>query len=186
MAPITRSWRSFLNFNFSIHFSKVDELLNEHRAKIVQSENISTPIYVQCDKMYRSKVCDQEFWYFVSGLGIQVEQPENDNSAPKKIGSRLQDLTTDIRFLGISIWTYGLVVQASPSESGDMASNAYSAETPDAPLPFCVVPSLSLHWYTRFHISALQKYRSLLTKSKRKKKESSSWQGFTPGFSMSP
>ena len=38
----------------------------------MRSENISTPIYVECDKMYRSKVCVQEFSYFVSGLDIQV------------------------------------------------------------------------------------------------------------------
>ena len=38
--------------------------------KIVRIENISTPIYVECNKMYRSlaKVCVQEFWHFVSGL----------------------------------------------------------------------------------------------------------------------
>ena len=44
--------------------------------KIVRSENISTPIYVKCDKMYRSKVCVQEFSYFVSGLDIQLEKSE--------------------------------------------------------------------------------------------------------------
>ena len=55
--------------------------LDEHLAKIVRSEKISTPIYVKCDKMYRSKVCVQEFPYFVSGLSglhIQFEQSEND------------------------------------------------------------------------------------------------------------
>ena len=36
----------------SSHFFEVDELLDEHWAKIVQSENISTPIYVECDKTY--------------------------------------------------------------------------------------------------------------------------------------
>ena len=34
------------------HFFKVNELLDEHKAKIMQSENISTPIYVKCDQMY--------------------------------------------------------------------------------------------------------------------------------------
>ena len=34
--------------------------------------------------MYRSKVCAQEFWYFVPGLDIQLEQSENDNPALKK------------------------------------------------------------------------------------------------------
>ena len=43
------------------------------------SENISTPIYVECCEMYQSKVCFQEFSYFVSGLDIQLEQSENDS-----------------------------------------------------------------------------------------------------------
>ena len=30
-----------------------------HKAKIEQSENISTPIYVECNKMYQSKVCSR-------------------------------------------------------------------------------------------------------------------------------
>ena len=47
--------------------------------KIVRSENISTPIYVECDKMYRSKVCVQEFSYFVSGLDIQLEISKYDS-----------------------------------------------------------------------------------------------------------
>ena len=31
--------------------------------------------------MYRSKVCVQEFWYFVPGLDIQPEQSKNNNTA---------------------------------------------------------------------------------------------------------
>ena len=57
----------------------------------LQSEDISTPIYVECDKMYRSKVCIQEFSYFVSGqagLDIQLEKLEIDIPVCKK--SRLQ------------------------------------------------------------------------------------------------
>ena len=54
----------------SSHFFKVDELLNElfdeHWAKIVQSEIFSTPIYVECNKMCQSQVCIQEFWYWKS------------------------------------------------------------------------------------------------------------------------
>ena len=40
----------------------------------MQSEDISTPIYVECDKMYRSKVCVREFSYIVSGLDVQIEK----------------------------------------------------------------------------------------------------------------
>ena len=56
----------------SSHFFEVNELLDEHWQKIVQSEIISTPTYVECDKMYWSKVCVQE--YFLSGLDIQLEK----------------------------------------------------------------------------------------------------------------
>ena len=38
----------------SSHVFEVDELLDEHWAINVRDENISTPIYVECDKMYRS------------------------------------------------------------------------------------------------------------------------------------
>ena len=51
----------------------------------MRSENISTPIYVECDKMYRSKVCVQELSYFVSGLDIQFEQSEYNSPVHKKL-----------------------------------------------------------------------------------------------------
>ena len=68
----------------SSHFFKVDKLLDEHWAKLVLSENISTPIYVECYRMYQSKVCVQEFWYFVPGLDIQPEKSKNNNPPCKK------------------------------------------------------------------------------------------------------
>ena len=68
------------------HIFQVDVLLDEQRAKFVQSEIISTPIYDECNKMYRSKVCFQQFWYIVSGLDVQFEQSDNDNPVGKKNG----------------------------------------------------------------------------------------------------
>ena len=50
---------------------------------LVQSENISTPIYVECYKMYQSKFCVQKFLYFMSGLDIQLEQSENNSPVGK-------------------------------------------------------------------------------------------------------
>ena len=47
------------------------------------SENISTLIHVECNKMYKSKV--PEFWCIVSGLDIQFEQSENDNPVGKNM-----------------------------------------------------------------------------------------------------
>ena len=88
---------------------------------IVQSENISTPIYVECDKMSRSKVCAQEFLYFVPGLDIQLETSEYNSSVRKKIGCRWRKKTSYIPFFRASIRTNG-VVKVSSRESGDMGS----------------------------------------------------------------
>ena len=54
-------------------FSEVNELLNRHWAKNMQSENSSTLIYVQCRDMYWSKCCGQEFWCILSDLNILVK-----------------------------------------------------------------------------------------------------------------
>ena len=80
----------------SSHFFEVDDLLDEYWAKIVRS--ISTPIYVECDKMYRSKVCVQEFSYFVSGLDTHVEKSEYDSPVRKKISCRWRNMTSHISF----------------------------------------------------------------------------------------
>ena len=64
-------WQDKLRFfDHQLSLFEVDELLEEQSPKIVRNENISTQIYVECYKMYRSKVCFQEFWYFVPGLDI--------------------------------------------------------------------------------------------------------------------
>ena len=68
----------------------------------MRSENISTLIYVECDKMYRSKICVQEFSYFVSGLGIQLEQSENKSPVRKKIGCRRRNTTSNMQCLLIA------------------------------------------------------------------------------------
>ena len=54
----------------SSHFLEVDELLDEYCAKNLKSEFFSTPIYVECYKIYWSNVCVQEFWYILSALDI--------------------------------------------------------------------------------------------------------------------
>ena len=50
----------------------------------MQSENISTPIHVECNKVHQSKVCVPEFPYFVSGLDIQDKKSEYDSPVSKK------------------------------------------------------------------------------------------------------
>ena len=107
---------------FSSHFFKVYELLDEQRAKIVQSENISTPIYVECHRMYQSKVCVQEFSYFVSGqagLDIQLEKSEYYSPVWKKVCCRWLNTTSYIQFFFERlIWTNGLAVKVSRCEFG--------------------------------------------------------------------
>ena len=62
------------------------------------SENILTPIYLECDKMYQSKVCVQEFSYFVSGLDIQVEKFEYNSPVRQKFSCRWQNMTSRTLF----------------------------------------------------------------------------------------
>ena len=92
----------------------------------MRSEIFSTPVCVECDKMYRSTVWVQEFWYIVSGgsgLDIQPEQSENDNPARKKKLFQVakNDDSCTLLFI-ITIRIYGSVVKASRSESGKMSS----------------------------------------------------------------
>ena len=88
------------------------------------SENISTPIYVECNNMYRSKVCVQKFWYIVSGLDIQLENSEDDNPARKKSGSSLRKQRFIYPFFGKLRRIYGTVVKVGLNELGDMGSMA--------------------------------------------------------------
>ena len=88
----------------------------------MRSENISTPIYVDCYMTYRSKICVQEFSYFVSGLDVQVEKSEYDSSVRQKISCRWRNMTSYIPFFEKLIQTYGLVVKAGCRKSGDMGS----------------------------------------------------------------
>ena len=64
------------------------------------SDNISTAIYVECDEMYQSKVCVQEFSYFVSGLDIQLEQSE-DSPVREKLGCRWRNTTSHILLFSV-------------------------------------------------------------------------------------
>ena len=92
-----RTWK--IGQIFGSHFPKVDELIEllyEHWAKIVQTENISTPTYVQCYKMYEYKVWCQEFWNILSGLDIQLEPFQNDKLARQKSVQGLLDVTSHI------------------------------------------------------------------------------------------
>ena len=108
----------------SSHLFEVDELLDELWAKIARSENISTPIYVERDKMYRSKVCVQEFSYFVTNsclaLIFKLKNPSTTVPYAKKSVAGGEIRRVIYRFF--SIRTYGLVVMACCKESGDMGS----------------------------------------------------------------
>ena len=83
------------------------------------SEDISTPIYVECNKMYQSKGCVQEFSYIVSCVDIQLEQSQY-NSPNSVAGCEKRRVI--YRFFQQLIRTYGLVVKASRRESDGMDS----------------------------------------------------------------
>ena len=119
---------------------------NCHSVLSVLSENISNPIYVKCDKMYQPKVCVQEFWYFVPGLDIQHEQPENDNPACNKA---VAGCASNIKWFSLRTYSSILVVKASCSEFSDMESIRAGCWTSLQPSPFCMValsPSVR-HWH---------------------------------------
>ena len=133
----------------SSHFFEVDELLDEHWAKIVQSENISTPIYVECDKMYQWKVCGRDF---VSGLDIQLEQSKNNSPVCKKIGCRWQNTTKNILFffraMDMNLW---LSVYGESQRVVQLGFNSWWVLKRSAtPRPFCVALSPSVHWHVRY------------------------------------
>ena len=89
---------------------------------------MSTPIYVECDKMYRSKVCVQEFWYCVPGLDIQAVmnlRPIQDENPSTTFLYELQVAKYDESytvFFMESRRIYDLLVKMSSRKSGYMGS----------------------------------------------------------------
>ena len=68
----------------SFHFFKVDELLDEHWAKIEQSEKKkfnSDPSRIRWDALIKGST--QELLFFVSGLDIQLEPSKNNSNQYK-------------------------------------------------------------------------------------------------------
>ena len=69
--------------------------------------------------MYPSKVCVQDFWHFVSGLDIQLEQSENNSPIRKKYQLQVEKYNESYTFFSeqvIIVLTNGLLVQVSRSE----------------------------------------------------------------------
>ena len=112
-------------------------------AKIVQSENISTPIYVECCKMYRSKACVQEFSYFVSGLIFNLKNPSTTVVYAKKSVAGGEIRRVIYRFFAQLIRINGLVVKPGCRVRWVLKPSA-------VPRPFCVALSPSVHWHLRF------------------------------------
>ena len=114
----------FQVFTVKFHFSKVVGLLYEHWAKNQRRENISTPIYVQGNNLYQSKVCYQEFFCILSDpdTRLRIYLCELKMKIQyEKMGSSLPYIKIHLRIL--SCWTIpacGLVVKASCSELDDM------------------------------------------------------------------
>ena len=88
--------------------------------------------------MYRSKVCVEEFWYFVPDIDIQVEESENDNPALQKANAANLPVYKQVKSYAIFFYrltqTYVLVVKVSRRKFGGSGSNFVSAETLWCPL----------------------------------------------------
>ena len=127
LSSITWSWRSVLNS--SSHFSLFQGQWAALWAlsKIVWSENISTPIYVEYNEMYQSEVWAQDFWYIKSGFDIQLEQSENNNPVGKKFQVVMTIHVPIFCLIEMKLWLSG------------------SGESQIPPV----------HWHVRFSIAAL-------------------------------
>ena len=83
--------------------------------------------------MYRSQVCVEEFWYFVPGIDIQVEESENDNPALQKAYGANSPVSKQVNSYAIFFYrltrTYVLVVKVIHRKFGGSGSNFVSAET---------------------------------------------------------
>ena len=91
-----------------------------------------------------SKVCIQKFWYFLSGLDIQLEQSKNDIVATilyaKKSVAGYQIQREKYFYFSELIRTYGLAVKVSRRESGDLGSNGFiPARCWNSLLPLAIV-----------------------------------------------
>ena len=147
---INKHWKRESTWNFQVlspHFFKVVELLNEDWAKFVQSEIFQLQSMLNAIRFINQRFCVQEFWNFVSGLDIQLEQSENNNAVCKQIICRLWNTTSHIPFFfGELIWTYGSEVKVCRRESVDLGSIPAGWGNSIAPPPFCLAMSPSVHW----------------------------------------
>ena len=124
-----------LNFKFSdnesdfpVHFSKVNDLLDQHQAKEVWRENV-----LLWSKEEQRMTLKWLGWVMHICLKFQVlifSPSEVDDMLNEHWAKTVlkDNVSTSIYviccFLSRSIWTYGLVVEASVSESGNIHLNA--------------------------------------------------------------
>ena len=112
----------------SSHFFKVNEALWA-LSKTCAKWNISTPIYVECDNRYQSKVCVQEFLYFVYGFDIQLEKKTYDHSPSTTVLYAIQyvagvEIQWVIQFFSVidtNLWLSAIIFFFLDFVSGDLA-----------------------------------------------------------------
>ena len=99
---------------------EVNELLDEHWAKIVLSKHISTPIYaIKCiDQRFAFKNSHISVWPWYSSWKFNYYSP-----VCQKISCRWRNIMSHIQFFfSRLIWSHGLVVKTGCRESCDMGS----------------------------------------------------------------
>ena len=111
------------------HFFEVDELPYEQWAKNVLSENISTPIYVECDEMLikslPSRILVNFAWPWYSTWAIKEQQ-----SCKQKSSCRLWNTTSNIPFFSVD-WheSMALWLRLVPVSQATLVQFSQGAET---------------------------------------------------------
>ena len=145
----------------SSHSFEVDELLYEHWAKIVWKENISTPIYVECDKM--PWCIDQRFAFKNSGISclsliFNLNNPRTTVLYAKKSVAGGEVRRVINRFFSDNWYepiAYGLRWVAESRATRVRWPDSDECWNSAAPWPFCVALSPSVHWHARCYVAAL-------------------------------
>ena len=142
-------WKASLDLTFFEVDELLDEELIENWAEIVRREKLWTPIYVQVT--FNSNLCPRRRHVSMKGLlsrilvcclALTIREWQ---SCSQKLVQGWEIWRVKYSVLsGRSIRSYGLVVKASRSESGNVGSNparCWNSELSATPRPFCVALS---------------------------------------------
>ena len=145
----------------SLEVDEHHELLDEKWAKIVLTENISTSIHVECDKMYWSKVCVHRrsiilvlrAWPWYSTRAILDRQFCMQKKVVTVAGCKTLQVIWQVIywFFQQTVTNQRLSGQGESQRVRQLGFNCcWVLKFSAAPRPFCVALSLSVHWHVPF------------------------------------